>query len=203
MTTESEPTLNRAFHFQCPHCDGHIRFSVAAMSEPDYEDEDEDEVDEWTESAYYESMDKMTSLIRLRQYIDAIPAISANVEHLVEEFGEGTEPISLYIPAVEQGARLLALMGETERLNRMHEVVTTISRFRDYALEVEKHQREATMFQSIREAVRENPNCVQTDVKIFIGEADGRHIATLIGYLENAGEITRTRDGRKIRLSLR
>ena len=209
MPTSPQPSSNRTFHFQCPHCEGYIAFAVEAFVESDstldYGDEWEDEEEEWEDeewSAYYDSMEKMQSLIRLHQYADAVPLISDNAERLLEEFGSGEEMLSLYVPAFEQGARVLAMMGETERLNRMHEIVTSSSVFRGYVAEIEKHQREVLMFQAIREAVRDNPNCLQPDVKVLIGEADGRHVASLIGYLENSGEVVKVRDGRKIRLSL-
>ena len=206
MNTQSEQSTTEQFAFQCPHCEGDIAFSVEALVETDddFGWDDEDESDDFVSSAYHQSMEKMTSLIHLRQYTEAVPAISANVEDFVEQFRNWDEDLlSMYVPAFEQGARVLALMGETERLNRMHEVVTTIPKFRGYVREVEKHQREVVMFQSIREAVRDNPDCLQPDVKVIIGEVDGRHVAALIGVLENAGEIVKVRDGRQIRLSLR
>ena len=203
MTAPSESSSNRTFHFQCPHCEGHIAFSVDALAEPDIEiDYVDDDWDDYGRSAYYDSMEKMQSLIHLRQYKDAVPLISANAEHLLEEFGNGKEMLFLYVPALEQGGRVLALMGDTERLARMHEIVTSSPVFRGYVAEVEKRQREVSMFQAIRDAVRDNPNCLQPDVKVLIGEVDGRHVASLIGFLENAGEIVKVRDGRKIRLSL-
>ena len=53
----------------------------------------------------------------------------------------------------------------------------------------------------------DNPDCLQPDVKIHIDQADidqadGRSVANLITYLENAGRITRTRNGRKILLNI-
>ena len=53
-----------------------------------------------------------------------------------------------------------------------------------------------------RQSVTDNPDCLQPDVKIHIDQADGRSVANLITYLENAGRITRTRNGRKILLNI-
>ncbi|MCY3543761.1 MAG: hypothetical protein OXH22_06945 [Chloroflexi bacterium] len=219
MNTESENTGTGAFHFQCPYCEGAIRFSVEVFQPPidDYysdekwermEAEAEMQRQEW--EPFFEAQSEMTDLIDGNQYADAVPAIHVYLEKMLERLNAGTEESAYHSfggsgfndLVFVDGARILAFMGDVEGLGRMHEIVTAFPDLRRSVSDVEERQREVGMFQAIREAVRDNPNCLQTDVKILINEVDGHHVARLLAFMDKAGEIIRVREGRKIRISL-
>ncbi len=213
MTTPSNPAGSREFSFQCPHCQGVIGFSVDAYSSNDFDDDDDLEV--WLDGdgfdfespasrSYYDSMEKMNHAIVRTKYTEAVPLIRANLEHLtkfVESTVDQNDRVPPSIPVLEQGGRILALMGDSDGLRRMREIVTGTKGIEWFLDDINRHERDMEMFQSIRRAVRDNPKCLQSEVKILIGEADGRRVATLIGYLEKSGEITKIREGRKILLT--
>ena len=100
------------------------------------------------------------------------------------------------------GIKVLAVMGERELLTQMLQTVNSTPSLSNYAYDVERCVEDADMHDAIVQAVTENPDCLQPDVKIHIDQADGRRVANLITYLENAGRITRTRNGRKILLNI-
>ena len=190
--------------FKCPHCRGDIKLSVDAYDPPEIYDDD----DEWEDSEqdplydYYVSMEKMDIAINGRIYGDAVEAIHENLERLSESIGQETEPSSLHIPVLDRGGKILALMGDTSGLERMREIVTTSVALKSHAGAVDRHFRDMVMFQDIRAAIRDNPMCLQSKVKESISEPDGRRVANLISWLEKSGEIVRTREGRKIFVSL-
>ena len=213
MTTPSYPAGSREFSFQCPHCQGLIGFSVDAYSSADF-DNDADS-DDWLDGhdfdfespatrSYYDSMERMNQAIGRTRYTEAVPLIRTNLEHLatfVKSIVDRKERVPPSIPVLEQGGRILALMGDSGGLKRMREIVAGTKGIEWFLDDVNRHELDMELFRSIRQAVRDNPKCVQSDVKILIGEADGRRVATLIGYLEKSGEITKIREGRKILLT--
>lgn len=213
MTVPSNSVGSRELSFKCPHCQGLIGFSVDAYKSDDFDDDAD--LDVWLDGdafdfespasrSYYDSMGKMNQAIGKTRYTEAVPLIRENVEHLkafVESIIDKNERVPPSIPALEQGGRVLALMGDSEGLRRMREIVTGTKGIEWFVDDIDRHERDMEMFQSIRQAVQENPKCLQSDVKILIGEADGRRVATLIGYLEKSGEITKIREGRKILLT--
>lgn len=214
MTTPSNPVGSRDFSFQCPHCQGLIGFSVDAYSLTDFGndadsdvwlDGDDFDFDSPASRSYYDSMEKMNQAIVRARYTEAVPLIRTNLEHLtkfVESTVDQNDRVPPSIPVLEQGGRILALMGDSDGLRRMREIVTGTKGIDWFLSDVDRHERDMEMFQSIRQAVRDNPRCLQSDVKILIGEPDGRRVATLIGYLEKSREITKIREGRKILLTM-
>lgn len=132
--------------------------------------------------------------------VDNVAAIPGWVEETRREYGT-FDPYS--IPSLEQGGRLLALLGDSDGLLRMKEVVESIPELEKWTSKIERHQYDLRLFKAIQEAVAYNPNCRQVDVRHLIGEEDGRRVAHLIAYLEKAGRITRTPEGRTYRLQTR
>ena len=104
------------------------------------------------------------------------------------------------IPSLQQGGKVLALLGDGDGLSRMHEIVRGIPELERWAEKIEEHQYDLRLFQTIQQAVASHPHCLQTSVKELVGEADGRRVANLIAYLEKAGRILRIREGRTHRL---
>ena len=206
----SQTDDSESFVFHCPHCKEAINFSVEAYVSPvdqydDYEEweEDEREEDDRAWITYYDSMGKMELAIRnnLREMF-VIDAIMENMQDLKDAIGDATEPSSLYFPVLDRGAKVLALKGYRQGLEKMSDVVTNSVGLQSHATEVEKHFSDMQLFQDIREAVRANPKCDQSDVKILVAEVDGRRVANLIQWLDRHGDIIRTREGRKIFLEI-
>ena len=104
------------------------------------------------------------------------------------------------IPALEQGGTVLALAGDDEGLARMREIVASTQELEPWAEVVEEHLRDRRLFVDILEVVAAQSNCLQTDVKALIGEANGRRVANLISYLEKAGKVVRIKSGRTYRI---
>ena len=63
-----------------------------------------------------------------------------------------------------------------------------------------QHLRDLELFQDIMKAVRENPDCLQTDLKKLTGETDGHRIRKLTDYLEKHRRLERTREGKRSKL---
>ncbi len=191
--------------FQCPHCQGFIRFTVEAY-EPDFSIElDDKDFDyegdgEFPSGDYYRTMDEMSELIRVHRYDAAMPLIQANFKHLVN-FASGRDRLDLHLPIMTHGIKVLAVMGERELLSSMLETINSTPSLRNYAYDIETCLEDADIHDRIEQAVKSHPNLLQPDVKVHINQTDGRRVANLITYLENAGRITRTRNGRKILLT--
>ena len=217
MTTSSESVGTEMFYFPCPHCKKPIRFGVDALQESDFEDDyDYDEAWDDTEEQirkkereewepYFESINEMADLIYGRQYAEAVPVIHATLDHMERLNAKESIYFSFWNSSFVfmEGARSLAFMGDAEGLTRILEIAQSVPNSRQSLIfDIKKRQRELGMFKSIREVIRDNPNCLQTDVKILINEVDGHHVAALLAYMDKASEIVRVREGRKIRISL-
>ena len=206
MSEKDFATTTRGF--QCPHCQGHIRFTVEAY-EPEISIEfDDDEPDYGYENDadlpsedYFRTMEDMSESIRTHRYKDAVRFAQDNFKHLVR-FAEDRNSVNLHLPIMTHGIKVLAVMGERELLTQMLQTVNSTPSLSNYAYDVERCVEDADMHDAIVQAVTDNPDCLQPDVKIHIDQADGRRVANLITYLENAGRITRTRNGRKILLNI-
>lgn len=153
---------------------------------------------------YFDTMSQMERAISINDFEDAARLIRLNLQYIQgwvkDTFREyGTFDIGT-IPALQQGGRILALVGDEDGLLQMGEVVGSISELEPWTGYVERHRKDLGLFKAILEAISNHPNCLQTDVKGLVGEEDGRLVATLISYLERASKITRTKEGRTYRL---
>ena len=221
MNAESESVGTDTFFFSCPYCQGRIKFDVEALQEGNtvsdihvgYVYDEEWATGDWRKwkadrakwEPFYNTVREVSQLIYMREYVEAVPVIHTSLDLMLEILNsEETDYVSdghsgqLFA----EGGRVLAFMGDFDGLNRMHEIARSVPELKRSIVDIEKYQREVGIFQAIREAVRDNPNCLQTDVKILINEVDGHHVARLIAFMDKAGEIVRVREGRKIRLSL-
>ena len=204
MSDQDIATTSRGF--QCPHCQGFIRFTVEAY-EPDISiDFDDEEFDDYGDADfpsedYYRTMEDMSESIRTRRYLEAAPLIQDNFRHLVS-FASGRENVDLHLPIMTHGIKVLAVLGQREELSRMLQMIHSIPSLRKYAYDLQRCLEDADIHDAIEQAIKTHPNCPQPDVKIHINQTDGRRVANLITYLENAGRITRSRNGRKILLNL-
>ena len=155
--------------------------------------------------AYYETMGLFTNAISGRDYEHAAGLVNQNlnyipgwVQEICNEFGAfdiGS------IPALEQGGTILALVGDEAGMSRMRDLVSSLPPLEPWTPTVGKHEEDAILFNSILEAVESHPNCLQTEVKGFVGVSDGRRVANLLSYLEKAGKVVRKREGRTYRIT--
>lgn len=153
--------------------------------------------------AYFDSMGQMQTAIAERDYEKAARFVRKNLSAIPEwipkwtkEFGE----LPPSIPAFKQGGKILALVGDQQGLSHMAELVRSTPLLNNWLDDVEDHLYNLKLFQAIQEAIRSNPDCLQTEVKDLVGEQDGRRVANLISYLEKAGRIVRIREGRTYRI---
>lgn len=206
MEPEHADQHERPFFFSCPHCKEPIRFSVEAAPEEDDDFEDDDDIlDDELDSLYYATMDEMTTAIRDGDYSKAIPLIHENFKHLLElpkELGE-REELPPGIPVLDRGTRVLAATGGKDALRNMLQAIETIPALRSqWYRVVQQRILDADTCDEIVLAVDAHPGCEQPKVKTLINVVDGRGIATLIPYLENAKRIVRRREGNKILLDV-
>lgn len=154
--------------------------------------------------AYFDTMGQLQAAVTERKYTEAAALVRENLRHLpawVQEWSRDYGSFDIRsIPALEQGGTVLALVGDDEGLARMRELVQETPVLRPWAEHVEGHEKDRKLFPAIVEAVHENPNCLQTDVKSIVREVDGRRVARLISYLEKAGALARVKSGRTYKL---
>lgn len=104
------------------------------------------------------------------------------------------------IPPLEQGGRILALVGDEEALFQLEALVEAIPELEPWRTKIQEHWEDFRLFNQIEKSVLEHPYCLQTEVKSLVGYDDGHRIATLISYLEKAHRIQRITEGKRYRL---
>ena len=133
--------------------------------------------------------------------LDNLKSFAQYLENNLMEFmayGPYTAPTVL-----TEGGQVMALMEDQEGLDRMREILRAIPMWGNWTgPNLDELDRDMVRYRNIREAVRENPGCVQTDVKYLVSEVDGRKVATQIAYMERMGQIVRTQVGEKILLNM-
>ena len=162
--------------------------------------------DDRVSDAYFDSMSRMQKALSNRDYPSAAQFVRENLQQVPAWVKETRREYRSFdissIPALQQGGTVLALLGDDEGLARMREIVGSLPELEPWTEEVERHQHDRRLFKSIMELVAAQPNCLQTQVKGLIGEADGRRVANLLAYLDKAGKIRRVKAGRTHRLLL-
>ena len=156
-------------------------------------------------NAYFDSMLRMQTAVSQRNFEKAGHLVHENLDYIPGFVSDYKRTHSLSfdirsIPALEQGGVVLALLGDNEGLVRMREIVASIRELKPWVEKVERHRYDLRLFREILDVVTAPPNCLQTDVKGLVGEADGHRVANLISYLEKAGEVVRIKEGRTYRL---
>ena len=156
-------------------------------------------------NAYFDSMLRMQTAVSQRNFEKAGHLVHENLDYIPGFVSDYKRTHSLSfdirsIPALEQGGVVLALLGDNEGLVRMREIVASIRELKPWVEKVERHRYDLRLFREILDVVTAHPNCLQTDVKGLVGEADGHRVANLISYLEKAGEVVRIKEGRTYRL---
>ena len=160
----------------------------------------EDDEEYYWNSPYFITMRELQLAIRLDRFDDAVPLVRQNLEQLAERLSDGKYRDMDYCSVIEQGGYVLALKGQGADLERMREIVANNSALDIYSEDVDRQFDNMTLFEEIRSAIRDNPGCVQSEMKVLINVVDGRLVARLIQWLERDREIVRKRQGRKILL---
>ena len=149
-------------------------------------------------------MSRMQAAISGRDYQAAARLVRENLQHIPAWVKETRRDYGSFdirsIPALQQGGTILGVVGDSEGLARMQEIVSSIPELEPWAEAVARHQGDRRLLQSIMQLVAARPNCLQTEVKELIGEEDGRRVANLLAYLDKAGRIRRVKAGRTYRI---
>ncbi len=214
---------------QCPHCQGHIELSATGVMEDperegafqilgevfwgeDFEDTDDLEDSFNPDHPYLDAEREMLQAVHDRNPRDAQEHAHTALGNL-KDFAQYMEDHPNHwfresrlhtVPRVlTEGGRVMALVEDQEGLGKMRDIFGTIPIWEKRAgPALDELERDMVRYRNIREAVRENPDCAQTDVKYLISEVDGRKVATQIAYMDQMGQLVRTRVGRKILLNM-
>ena len=106
------------------------------------------------------------------------------------------------IPSLDQGGIMLALVGDTEGLKEMQQIVRSAPELQPWISTVEQHEEDHRTLTALMTAIEHHPGCLQTDVRELIGATDGHRVAVLLSWLEKSGIISRTKKGRTHSLML-
>jgi len=157
-------------------------------------------------SEYFATMNKFQEAVSKRDYERAARLACENMRQ-IPGFVQSTQreygsfDISS-IPALQHGGTILALAGDQKGLKEMREIVRSIPQLESWTSSVDRHEEDLYLFAAILQAVAENPGCLQTNVKNLVGTEDGRRVANLISWLEKAGRLNRTKEGRSFALTI-
>lgn len=153
---------------------------------------------------YFDLMGKMQGAIATQKYDEAASIIVQTLEvvepWLKEDVGEYGKFVIGSIPVFEQGGRILAFLGKDTELARMEDITKRHPEFGPWRETVAEHRADQVRFVRILGAVREKPGILQIDMKKEIGGEDGRRIATLIGFLEKSGKLSRQKSSKTYKL---
>jgi hypothetical protein len=130
---------------------------------------------------------------------DSIKLIPALVKSELREYGRF---VIQGIPALEQGGTMLALQGDIEGLLEMQRLVRSVQELKPWIATVDQHIVDQKTLVALVSAITEHPGCLQTDMKGLIGAEDARRLAVLLSWLEKAGTITRSKQGKTYSLRL-
>jgi hypothetical protein len=163
-------------------------------------------VDVGNSSEYFATLSELQGAISKRNYDDAARLVRENMLQ-ISKFVRNTQreygsfDISS-IPAIEEGGTMLALADDYNGLKEMRQIVGSIPELGSWVSTVDRHQEDMRLFATILETIEKNPGCLQTDLKKMAETEDGRRVANLVGWLEKAGRVNRTKEGRSYRLMI-
>jgi len=153
---------------------------------------------------YFDLMGKMQGAISGRKFDEAVRIVSQTLEvvepWLKEDISEFGQFVISSIPVFDQGGRILAYLGRDGDLAKMDAIVGRHPEFEPWRETIAEHLADQARFARILEIVNERPGTLQTDMKELLGEADGRHLANLIAFLEKSGDIGRQKSGKTYKL---
>ena len=154
--------------------------------------------------SYFDTVFQMHAAVANRDYAEAARIVRENLSYIPAWIEETQSQQGFFdiasIPAFELGGTILALVGDEEGILRMRDTVYNIPHLARWVGKIREHRQDMELFKAIEKTVRDNPNCLQTDVHELVGEKDSLRVSNLISYLEKAGKIVRAREGRAYRL---
>jgi hypothetical protein len=106
------------------------------------------------------------------------------------------------IPSLEHGGTILALLNRKEDLLKAKEIVYSKNELKPWRTKIDEHIENCDLNIKILSVIKNNPGCLQIDMKKLIGLDDGRRIANLILWLEKAGKILRTKTNKTYSLNI-
>jgi len=148
----------------------------------------------------------MQAAIAARKYHEASQLARHNVRQLPSFVSETKREFGSFdirsIPALEVGGTMLALADDGDGLQEMKRTVESLPDLHDWNERIVQHFDDLRLFRDVIAAVRQHPNCLQTAVKGLVGATDGKRVAMIIGWLDKAGRIRRTKQGSTYMLAL-
>jgi hypothetical protein len=154
---------------------------------------------------YYERLDQPDSLRRhgetnralavALELVDLVPAVVAETTRSFGRFDLTS------IPPIETGCTLAAVLGDSAALTRIQGVVESQAALTPWRTVVEKGRSEMALAQAIRTHLASNQGAIQSKLAKTL-DCDGRAASRLIGYMEQAGQIRRTKSGSSYALAL-
>ena len=113
---------------------------------------------------------------------------------------QGRQPRS--IPALEQGGIMLALQGDSPAIDQMERLITSTDDLHPWQQTPARLRHCLRLFPDILRVVRDNPGCLQHDVKHLVAEPNGRLVTLLVTLLARDGQVIRTPRGRTYSLRI-
>jgi hypothetical protein len=153
---------------------------------------------------YFDAMGRFHQAFAQRDYAKAarlarenmavIPAWIAATKKELGEFVIGS------IPALHDGGRALALIGDDAGLLEMQRLIEQNAALKDWAELIPALQNERRLFVAIVEAVKASPGLMLVELKARVNETDGVRLSSLVRFLEKAGRVVRVKDSRGFKI---
>lgn len=159
-----------------------------------------------TTNRYFFFLGKFNEAVRSRNYQDAIEWAKKSLPEIPDLIAETKRSHGRFIiqsiPVIEVGGTLMAVFGDYSGIIDIRKTIESLPDLEAWKRTLEKHEKDATMVDSILRVVKERPGVLQFMIKILISADDGRRPSTLIEWLEKAGKIKREKEGGSYKLTL-
>jgi hypothetical protein len=129
------------------------------------------------------------------ELVDLVPAVVAESSRSRQHFDLTS------IPPIETGCTLAAILGDTAALARIQKIVEGQGALKRWRSVVEKGRSDMALAHAIRAHLAANPGAIQSGLAKTLG-SDSRATSRLVGYLEQAGQIRRTKSASSYMLYL-
>jgi hypothetical protein len=107
------------------------------------------------------------------------------------------------IPAIEKSLIYSAIYGNIGQIKNIEDIVNYFKDLHHYKELVTIAYIRKDLASKIYQYVKANPNCQQSELKKGIDFKDGRLISTTVHYMEKAGKLSKTKEGKKIFLKIK
>lgn len=106
------------------------------------------------------------------------------------------------IPAISIAVKYYSAMGIKGQLENLREFVSYFDDLKPWKIEIEDHFNKLEIGEKIRKHIKENPGCLQKNLKKELDIGNGRTISTLIYLMNEYGIIGRKPSGKSYELYL-